>query len=268
MRANDISWSPIEPTTFALASEDHNVYTFDMRNLSGARQIYKDHVSAVMSVDFSPTGQELVSGSYDRTLRIWTLNKGNHSRDVYHGARMQRIFSTLFTQDARFVVSGSDDGNVRLWKARASEKLGIGSGKERAAREYREQLISRYRNTGDVGRIERQRRMPKAIKNAQGLKRTMLDAQRVKEERRRKHTRVSCSSIGELVIRQGTHFCSNRPERKSRKQLARTPSSPSKSSHPVEVLLHNLYFYYEISTCRPFFTNGRATIHTIRCPRS
>lgn len=191
MRANDIAWSPIEPTTFALASEDHNVYTFDMRNLSGARQIYKDHVSAVMSVDFSPTGQELVSGSYDRTLRIWTLNKGNHSRDVYHASRMQRIFSTLFTQDARFVVSGSDDGNVRLWKARASEKLGIGSGKERAAREYRDQLVQRYRNTGDVGRIERQRRMPKAIKNAQSLKRTMLDAQRVKEERRRKHTKVS-----------------------------------------------------------------------------
>jgi hypothetical protein len=29
MRANDIAWSPLEPTTFALASEDHNVYTFE-----------------------------------------------------------------------------------------------------------------------------------------------------------------------------------------------------------------------------------------------
>jgi WD repeat and SOF domain-containing protein 1 len=190
MRANDISWSPIEPTVFALASEDHNMYTFDMRNMSSALQIYKDHVSAVMSVDFSPTGQELVTGSYDRTLRLWDAKEGAHSRDVYHGARMQRIFASLFTLDARFVVSGSDDGNVRIWKAKASEKLGIHGGKERAKREYGEKLINRWKTTGDVGRIAKQRKVPKAVKGAQKVKRDMIEAERVKEERRRKHTRA------------------------------------------------------------------------------
>lgn len=193
MRANDISWSPIEPTVFALASEDHNMYTFDMRNLSSALQIYKDHVSAVMSVDFSPTGQELVTGSYDRTLRLWDVKQGAHSRDVYHGARMQRIFSTMFTLDARFVLSASDDGNVRVWKSKASEKLGIHSGKERAKREYGEKLINRWKTTGDVGRISKQRKVPKAVKGAQKVKRSMLDAERVKEDRRRKHTRAGDS---------------------------------------------------------------------------
>lgn len=89
MRANDISWSPLEPTTFAIASEDQNVYTFDMRNLSSATQILKDHVAAVMSVDWSPTGTDIVSGSYDRTVRLWEKGKGR-SRDVYHTKRMQR----------------------------------------------------------------------------------------------------------------------------------------------------------------------------------
>lgn len=190
MRANDIAWSPIEPTVFAVASEDHNMYTFDMRNLNDARQIYKDHVSAVMSVDWSPTGQDLVTGSYDRTVRLWSNNRGNHSRDVYHTSRMQRVFTTLYTLDARYVVSGSDDGNVRLWKSRASEKLGIQAGKERAQREYRQQLVKRWSNVGDVAKINKQRRVPKAIKTAQKLKRTMLEAERVKEERRRKHTKA------------------------------------------------------------------------------
>jgi WD repeat and SOF domain-containing protein 1 len=193
MRANDLSWSPIEPTVFAVASEDHNLYTFDMRNMSSALQIYKDHVSAIMSVDYSPTGQEIVTGSYDRTLRIWDVKEGAHSRDVYHGARMQRIFSTLYTLDARFVVSASDDGNVRLWKSKASEKLGIHSGKERAKREYGEKLINRWKTTGDVGRIHKQRKVPKAVKGAQKVKRTMIDAERVKEERRRKHTKAGNS---------------------------------------------------------------------------
>lgn len=193
MRANDIAWSPIEPTVFAVASEDHNMYTFDMRNLGSALQIYKDHVSAVMSVDFSPTGQELVTGSYDRTLRLWNVNRGNHSRDVYHASRMQRIFTSLYTLDARFVLSGSDDGNVRVWKAQASEKLGIHGGKERASREYRQQLAKKWQNVGDVGKISKQRRVPKAIKTAQKLKTTMLDAQRTKEDRRRKHTKAGQS---------------------------------------------------------------------------
>lgn len=175
---------------FAVASEDHNLYTFDMRHLSSALQIYKDHVSAIMSVDYSPTGQEIVTGSYDRTLRLWDVKQGNHSRDVYHGSRMQRIFSALYTLDARFVVSGSDDGNIRLWKARASEKLGIHSGKERAMREYGEKLINRWKKTGDVERISKQRNVPKAVKGAQKVKRSMLDAERVKDERRRKHTRL------------------------------------------------------------------------------
>lgn len=169
------------------------MYTFDMRNLGSALQVYKDHVSAVMSVDFSPTGQELVTGSYDRTLRLWNVNRGNHSRDVYHTSRMQRLFATMFSMDARFVVSGSDDGNVRVWKAQASEKLGIHGGKERAQREYRQQLVKRWQGVGEVGKVAHQRRVPKAIKGAQKLKHTMLEAQRTKEERRRKHTRAGQS---------------------------------------------------------------------------
>ncbi|KIS70419.1 rRNA-processing protein SOF1 [Mycosarcoma maydis] len=190
MRANDIAWNPTEPTVFAVASEDHNVYTFDMRHLNSATQVYKDHVAAVMSIDFSPTGTELVTGSYDRTLRIWDYGKGNHSRDVYHTKRMQRIFSTSFSMDARFVLSGSDDGNLRIWKAKASEKLGLLSGREMANREYAENLRSKWSGIGDVAKIEKQRHVPKAIKQAQKLKRTMIDARKNKEENRRKHSKA------------------------------------------------------------------------------
>ena len=77
-----------------------------------------------MSVDYSPTGKEFVSGSYDRTIRIFDRTE-QHSRDIYHAKRMQRVFVAKFTGDARFILSGSDDTNIRLWKARASEALGI-----------------------------------------------------------------------------------------------------------------------------------------------
>ena len=38
-------------TTFAAASEDHNVYLFDMRKMDRARNVLKGHVAAVMDVE-------------------------------------------------------------------------------------------------------------------------------------------------------------------------------------------------------------------------
>ncbi|KAI6026027.1 WD40 repeat-like protein [Pisolithus marmoratus] len=192
MRSNALAWSPTLPTLVLLASEDHNLYTFDVRQLSNPTQIYKAHVSAVMSCDWSPTGLEFVSGGWDRTVRIWKEGKGTRP-EVYHTKRMQRVLSTIFTADARFVVSGSDDGNVRIWKAKAHEKLGIITARERAAIEYRESLKERWKYDQEVGKISRTRHLPKAVHQAANLKQTMLEAQRVKEERRRKHTRAGDS---------------------------------------------------------------------------
>lgn len=62
--------------------------------------IHKDHVSAVMDVSFSPTGQEFASGSYDRTVRVFPHRSGR-SREVYHTKRMQRVFCVNFSADAR-----------------------------------------------------------------------------------------------------------------------------------------------------------------------
>ncbi|VDB87124.1 unnamed protein product [Peniophora sp. CBMAI 1063] len=189
MTSNDLAWSPTFPTMILLASEDHNLYTFDIRKLNAPRQIYKGHVAAVMSCDWSPTGLEFTSGGWDRTVRIWKEGQGTHP-EVYHTKRMQRVLSTAFTADARFVLSGSDDGNVRVWKANASEKLGVITARERAAIEYRETLKSKWQADQQVGKVQRSRHIPKPVYKAGQLKRTMLEAQRVKEERRRKHTRA------------------------------------------------------------------------------
>lgn len=77
----------------------------------------QDFTSAVMDVDFSPTGREFVAGSYDRSVRIYAYN-GGHSREVYTARRMQRVFAARFTGDGTYVVTGSDDFNLRIWKVR------------------------------------------------------------------------------------------------------------------------------------------------------
>jgi hypothetical protein len=62
-----------------VANEDTNLYSYDMRKLTIATCVHKDFVSAVLDIDYSPTGREFVAGSYDRTVRIFDYN-GGHSR--------------------------------------------------------------------------------------------------------------------------------------------------------------------------------------------
>lgn len=76
----------------------------------------------MMDVDFAPTGREFVAGSYDRSVRIFAYN-GGHSREVYTAKRMQRVFAARFTGDATYVVTGSDDFNLRIWKVHAPPVL-------------------------------------------------------------------------------------------------------------------------------------------------
>lgn len=42
--------------------------------MDSARKIHKGHIGAVLSIDFSPTGKEFVSGSFDKTIRIFDVN--------------------------------------------------------------------------------------------------------------------------------------------------------------------------------------------------
>ncbi|CAO3590692.1 unnamed protein product [Absidia cylindrospora] len=187
LKTNAIAWNPIEAYTFATANEDHNSYVFDMRNMASAHNVLKDHVSAVMDIDYSPTGQEIVTGSYDRSVRVFDARKG-HSNDMYHTKRMQRVFCVQFSMDSKFVLSGSDDGNIRLWKAHASEKLGIKDRRERTKLEYSQKLKERFGHLKEIKRIDRHRNIPQDIKRADRTKKEMLQARRVKDDRRRQHS--------------------------------------------------------------------------------
>ncbi|NXU26102.1 DCA13 factor, partial [Thalassarche chlororhynchos] len=79
MRTNTLCWNPMEAFVFTAANEDYNLYTFDMRFLESPVTVHMDHVSAVLDVDYSPTGKEFVSASFDKSVRIFPVDKG-HSR--------------------------------------------------------------------------------------------------------------------------------------------------------------------------------------------
>lgn len=164
MKPNKLSWNPKSAHIFTVANEDYNLYTFDGRKIKDPVKIHKGHVSAVMDVDWAPTGEEFVSGSFDKTVRIFEAHKSN-SRDVYHTKRMQHVVVVGWSLDNKYVYSGSDEMNIRLWKARASEKLGALRPREKFAFDYNEALKERFAAHPQVKRIARHRHVPKHIYN-------------------------------------------------------------------------------------------------------
>lgn len=188
LASNAIAWNPMEAFNFAVANEDHNIYIFDMRKLDRSLNVLKDHVAAVMDVEFSPTGEELVSASYDKTIRLWN-RAGGHSRDIYHTKRMQRCFSARFTPDSNYVLSGSDDGNIRIWRANASKREGIKSARQRQKLEYDEALKERYQHMPEIRRIKRHRHVPKQVKKAGEIKGEELKSVKRRRENERKHSK-------------------------------------------------------------------------------
>jgi len=188
MKTNAVSWNPMEAFIFTMASEDQNLHTFDLRYLDRALRIHEGHVSAVLDVDYSPTGKEFCSGSWDKSIRIFEY-ESTKSREVYHTKRMQRLFTVKFTPDARFVLTGSDDTNIRLWKANASEPLGPQLPRQKQAIEYRQKLKQRFKHIPELARIVRHRQLPRTIYSMKRQREIMKQSDRKKQEKRAKHSK-------------------------------------------------------------------------------
>eukprot|EP01052_Picozoa_sp_SAG31_P001887 SAG31_NODE_63_length_28659_cov_23.074685_22_plen_122_part_00 len=101
---------------------------------------------------------------------------------------MQRIFCVKFSMDAKYVLSGSDDTNVRLWKANASETLGVLLPREKKSQQYHAKLKERYGHLEEIRRIEKHRHVPKVIKKTHEKKQTMKGSLKRREDNKRKHS--------------------------------------------------------------------------------
>ncbi len=188
LRTNALAWNPMEAFVFLAGNEDYNTYAFDIRNLKRPLNVHMDHIAAVIDVDYAPTGREFVTGSYDKTVRLYDTDKG-HSKEIYHTKRMQRLTCVAWTRDNRYILSGSDEMNIRLWKARASEKLGILKDREKSALDYANKLKDKYGHHPQVSRIARHKHVPKHVRNNAKQIADQKASKKRKEANVRKHSK-------------------------------------------------------------------------------
>ena len=95
------------------------------------------HSDVIWSVAFSPDGSTIVSGSDDKTIKVW--DAGTLARHIPHpspklsaptlataslelkaekqSAHSDWVKSVAFSPDGSSIVSGSDDQTIKVWDA-------------------------------------------------------------------------------------------------------------------------------------------------------
>jgi WD40 repeat protein len=77
------------------------------------------HLGWVRSLALSANGKTIVSGSFDRTVKIW---EGGPKVDVLRGHK-DWVCAVAFSPDDRLLASGSRDGSVRIWDSLSGQLL-------------------------------------------------------------------------------------------------------------------------------------------------
>ena len=71
---------------------------------------------------FSPDGHRIVSGSLDKTVRVWDADTGQPVGPPITGP--DRVTSVAFSPDGKRIASGTDDNTVQLWNIESGQPVG------------------------------------------------------------------------------------------------------------------------------------------------
>jgi WD40 repeat protein len=101
--------------------ETHNPKTWWFRRLGRPKEVVRNpclrvlegHTRPVWSVALHADGRRAVTGSWDKTVRVWDLDTGACLRTL-HG-HTDGVTSVALHVDGRRAVTGSEDKTVRVW---------------------------------------------------------------------------------------------------------------------------------------------------------
>ena len=83
---------------------------------SSPNLIIRGHTSTICCAMFSPNGKWIVSGSHNRTIRVWDVQTSNPVLGLLK-MRTDSVFSVAFSPNGRQIALGSGNNEILVWHA-------------------------------------------------------------------------------------------------------------------------------------------------------
>ncbi|MBF0296098.1 MAG: pentapeptide repeat-containing protein [Magnetococcales bacterium] len=130
-----LAWSRLDPDALTGMSADFfsNMTLPPAQSLSQFQAVLQSgHFSGIQAAAFSPDGATLLSGSDDKTLKLWDARTGECLLTCK--GHQSYVLSVAFSPDGATLLSGSNDKTLKLWDARTGECLRTCQGHQASVR--------------------------------------------------------------------------------------------------------------------------------------
>jgi len=116
-------------TSIAVSNDRRSIYCSDntinikkydiMGTLIGT---YEGHTDQVNSVVLTKDNKFLISGSSDKTIRIWNTQNGKLEKTLT--GHDWKVLTVSVSLNGKYIVSGSNDGSMKLWDIELGKEIG------------------------------------------------------------------------------------------------------------------------------------------------
>src|SRR6185436_19435405 len=80
--------------------------------------------SAIYSVTWTADGKQLLTTSFDKSMKLWDATAGTLVREFkpfaekgFEKGHQDQVFCAAITKDGKFIASGSSDRRIKMWDA-------------------------------------------------------------------------------------------------------------------------------------------------------
>lgn len=112
-------------TLLATTGVANERYAILVRDLATGQLLHTllGHQNAIASLAFSTDSRRLVSGSADKTVRVWNLADAKFPEAATFAGHEAAVTGAAFNSNATQVVSGAANNTVKLWDVATGEEL-------------------------------------------------------------------------------------------------------------------------------------------------
>lgn len=82
---------------------------------------FAGHTGDILSVAFFPDGKRIVSGSWDKTLKLWDTETGEELATLK--GHTGEVNACAFSPDGKKIISGSPDKTPKLWSVEEKKEI-------------------------------------------------------------------------------------------------------------------------------------------------